>query len=62
MANSQAEQELLEDIKRLQILQLLVNGVSQSHIAAMLDVSEATMSRMLPKGLAAAIRKDRSST
>ena len=60
MSANPSEHELLEDIKRLQILQLLVSGVSQSHIAAMLGVSDATMSRMLPKGLSAAIRKERS--
>ena len=36
-------------VKKLLILQLLQNGASQKQIAAMLDVSEATMSRMIPK-------------
>lgn len=48
-----------EAIKRLLILQLLYQGVRQSHIAAMLGISEATMSRMIPKGLSAAIREER---
>lgn len=48
-----------EAIKRLLILQLLHQGVRQSHIAAMLGVSEPTMSRMIPKGLGAAIREER---
>lgn len=48
-----------EAIKRLLILQLLHQGVRQNHIAAMLGVSEPTMSRMIPKGLSAAIREDR---
>lgn len=39
------------------ILQLLRSGVRQSHIAAMLGISEATMSRMLPKGIAKAVSK-----
>ncbi|MCI4644642.1 MAG: helix-turn-helix domain-containing protein [Hyphomonadaceae bacterium] len=44
---------------KLQILQLLHQGVKQTHIAAMLGVSDATLSRMIPKGLGAAIRKER---
>lgn len=42
----------LRALKMLMILQLLRQGVKQSQIAAMLGVSEATMSRMLPKGTA----------
>jgi predicted transcriptional regulator len=37
-------------VKRLLILQLLRSGATQSQIAAILGVSDATMSRMLPKG------------
>jgi predicted transcriptional regulator len=37
-------------VKKLLILQLLRSGATQSQIAAILGVSEATMSRMLPKG------------
>jgi DNA-binding XRE family transcriptional regulator len=33
------------------MLQLLALGYKQKHLAAVLDVSEATMSRMLPKGI-----------
>lgn len=44
-------------IKMLMILQLLRSGVRQSQIAAMLGVSEATMSRMLPKGIARNVAK-----
>jgi len=40
----------MKSVKMLLILQLLRSGVKQSHIAAVLGVSEATMSRMLPKG------------
>lgn len=37
-------------VKKLLVLQLLQNGASQKQIAAMLEISEATMSRMIPKG------------
>jgi DNA-directed RNA polymerase specialized sigma subunit len=40
----------MKSIKKLLILQLLRADVSQKHIASMLEVSEATMSRMIPKG------------
>lgn len=42
----------LRDVKMLLILQLLTGGVRQRQIALALGVSEATMSRMLPRGLA----------
>lgn len=41
----------LRDIKMLMILQLLNAGVKQKQIALALGVSEATVSRFLPKGL-----------
>jgi len=44
-------------LKMLTILQLLRQGVKQSQIAAMLGVSEATMSRMLPKGIGKSVSK-----
>jgi len=44
-------------LKMLMILQLLCLGVKQSQIAAMLGVSEATMSRMLPNGIAKSVSK-----
>jgi DNA-binding transcriptional regulator LsrR (DeoR family) len=44
-------------IKMLMILQLLRSGVKQSQIAAMLGVSEATMSRMLPRGITKSVTK-----
>lgn len=47
----------MRSIKMLSILQLLRQGVKQAHIAAMLGVSEATMSRMLPKGIAKSVSK-----
>lgn len=47
----------LRALKMLMILQLLRQGVKQGQIAAMLGVSEPTMSRMLPKGIAKSIAK-----
>lgn len=44
-------------LKMLIILQLLRQGVKQGQIAAMLGVSEPTMSRMLPKGIARSVSK-----
>jgi DNA-binding transcriptional regulator LsrR (DeoR family) len=43
-------------LKMLMILQLLRQGVRQSQIAAILGISESTMSRMLPKGAASAVK------
>lgn len=47
----------LRSVKMLLILQLLRSGVRQSQIAAMLSVSDATMSRMLPKGISKSISR-----
>jgi DNA-binding transcriptional regulator LsrR (DeoR family) len=41
----------MRDVKMLLILQMLNSGVRQRQLATALGVSEATMSRMLPKGL-----------
>jgi DNA-binding NarL/FixJ family response regulator len=38
-------------VRKLLTLQALAAGYKQKHIAAALGVSEATMSRMMPKGL-----------
>ena len=38
-------------IRKLLTLQALASGYKQKHIAVALGVSEATMSRMMPKGL-----------
>jgi DNA-binding transcriptional regulator LsrR (DeoR family) len=43
----------LRDLKMLMILQLINAGVRQRQIAAALGVSEATVSRLLPKGIQA---------
>lgn len=47
----------LRALKMLMILQLLRQGVKQGTIAAMLGISEPTMSRMLPKGVAKSVSK-----
>ena len=47
----------LRAVKMLLILQALASGCQQKHIAAALGVSEATLSRMLPKGFAKEIAK-----
>jgi transposase len=38
-------------VRKLLMLQVLAAGYKQKHIAAALGVSEATMGRMMPKGL-----------
>lgn len=42
----------IQSVKKLMMLQLLAIGYKQKQIATVLGVSEATLSRMLPKGLA----------
>jgi DNA-binding transcriptional regulator LsrR (DeoR family) len=49
--------EEMRAVKMLLILQNLAMGCQQKHIAAALGVSEATLSRMLPKGFAKEIAK-----
>lgn len=49
--NSKALLEEMQAVKKLLMLQLLAVGYKQKHIAAVLGVSNATLSRMLPKGL-----------
>lgn len=59
MADTNIE-SLAEDmraVKMLLILQALASGCQQKHIAAALGVSDATLSRMLPKGFAKEISK-----
>ena len=43
--------EEMQAIKKLLILQALALGYQQTHLAAAIGVSEATLSRMLPRGL-----------
>jgi DNA-binding NarL/FixJ family response regulator len=51
--NDSDAKALLDEIKAMMllILQLLGMGMKQKQIALMLGISEATMSRMVPKGL-----------
>ncbi len=41
----------MQSIKKLLMLQALAAGFRQKHLASLLGVSPATLSRMLPKGL-----------
>lgn len=47
----------IKDVKMLLILQALASGCQQKHVAAALGVSDATLSRMLPKGLGKELAK-----
>jgi hypothetical protein len=47
----------LRDVKKLLILQALALGCQQKHVAAALGVSNATLSRLFPKGFAKEIAK-----
>jgi transcriptional regulator len=49
----------LEWVRKLLVLQLLMSGCKQKHIAATLGVSDATVSLMMPKGLAKEIKAGR---
>lgn len=49
--------EELRAIKMMLILNALAQGCQQKHVAAALGVSEATFSRMFPKGVAKEIAK-----
>lgn len=49
--------EELRAIKMMLILNALVQGCQQRHVAAALGVSDATLSRMFPKGFAKEIAK-----
>lgn len=49
--------EEVQSIKTLMVLQLMAIGYKQKHIAAALKISEATLSRMLPKGISKDIPK-----
>jgi hypothetical protein len=40
----------LQSVKMLLMLQALAMGYKQKHLASVLGVSEATLSRMMPKG------------
>lgn len=47
----------MQDVKLLLIMQLLKDGVKQSQIAKTLGISDATLSRMLPKGIGRELAK-----
>jgi DNA-binding transcriptional regulator LsrR (DeoR family) len=49
--------EDMRSVKMLLILQALASGCQQKHVAAALGVSDATLSRMFPKGFAKEIAK-----
>lgn len=52
--------ELLEEmraVKMMLILNALAQGCQQKHVAAALGISDATLSRMFPKGFAKEIAK-----
>jgi predicted transcriptional regulator len=54
--------KLLQEIqwvRKLLVLQLMFSGCKQKHIAAALGVSDATLSLMMPEGLAKEIRAGR---
>lgn len=61
MADADVAREL-RDLKMLMVLQLLNAGVKQRQIAAALSISEASMSRMLPKGLSAGVKSKKADT
>lgn len=46
----------MRDVKMLLVLQLLLQGAKQSDIARMLDVSDATVSRLIPKEVKASLK------
>lgn len=47
----------LQSVKMLLVLQALAMGYKQKHLASVLGVSEATVSRMMPKGFAKGLAK-----
>lgn len=56
MENNETLEEL-RAIKMMLILNALAQGCQQKHVAAALGVSDATLSRMFPKGFAKEIAK-----
>jgi DNA-binding Xre family transcriptional regulator len=47
-------------VRKLLMLQTLAAGFKQTHLAAALGVSDATLSRMMPKGLSKKLTTGRS--
>lgn len=56
-ANKSEVLEELRAVKMMLILNALAQGCQQKHVAAALGVSDATLSRMFPKGFAKEIAK-----
>ena len=56
-ANKNEVLEELRAVKMMLILNALAQGCQQKHVAAALGVSDATLSRMFPKGFAKEIAK-----
>ncbi len=46
----------LQDIKKLFVVLLLQQGISQNDLAAALDINPSTVTRVLPKGLGKRVR------
>lgn len=57
LTNNDAVLEELRAVKMILILNALALGCQQKHVAAALGVSDATLSRMFPKGFAKEIAK-----
>jgi hypothetical protein len=55
--NNNGVLEELRAVKMMLILNALAQGCQQKHVAAALGVSDATLSRMFPKGFAKEIAK-----
>lgn len=58
MANDSKEDlaKEMRDVKMLLVLQLLLQGAKQGDIARMLNVSDATVSRLIPKEVKASLK------
>ena len=56
-ANDSEVLEELRAVKMMLILNALAQGCQQKHVAAALGVSNATLSRMFPKGFAKEMSK-----
>lgn len=50
--NMKALLQEMQWVRKLLMLQALASGYKQKHLAAALGVSDATISRMMPKGFA----------
>lgn len=57
MPSHETDASDLEDVKKLLILGLIRSGLSQTQVAAALDMHRTSLSRMFPKGLLADVAK-----